>query len=293
MKKCLLLINKKSGRGERAAEDKRLPLALRKYYAEVVTKYLNDGDDTGADIGELAVGFDALAVCGGDGTLNSAINATRNLNIELIYIPYGTLNDSAKCLQLTKQFRREDREIRRIDLGEIDGRLFTYVAAVGTFTPIGYTAKTKLKKRLKIFAYMLEVLKEYKVRRIKADITANGNSYSGEYSLIMAVNSKRCFGFNFNRLYKHNSGTAHLLLINAPRRGGLIGAISMFFPFFRAFFIGFDKLTESKNIKFIEFSEAEINLKEEVIFNVDGERLPLSGKIPLKIHRQRLKLYVF
>lgn len=291
MTRCLILINRKSGNAEKVVQNKNIRSVLLKYYTEVDTGYI-DGDEN-TDINKVSLGYDALAICGGDGTLNSAINAVRSLNIDFIYIPCGTLNDSAKCLQLTKQFRNENRAIRRLDLGEINGRLFSYVAAAGTFTAIGHTTKSQTKKRFKVFAYLLEVLREYKISRIGAEIDLDGKKIDGDFTLIMAINSKRCFGFKFNKLFKHNSGTAHLLLIKTPKGKGLLAKIRMFAPFFKAFFIGFKKQVDTENLKFLEFSKAEILLKERTPFTVDGERMEIGGQTKIKIHRQKLNLYVF
>jgi diacylglycerol kinase family enzyme len=49
--------------------------------------------------------FELLVLCGGDGTLNEAINGLMNLidKPKLLYIPSGTVNDVSKALKLNKK----------------------------------------------------------------------------------------------------------------------------------------------------------------------------------------------
>lgn len=291
MKKCLLLINKTSGNVSRALNNPDIYNSLRKDYDIIDTLYIEV--DNPIDIKKASEGYDGLAVCGGDGTFNNAINATRELNLELTYIPCGTLNDTAKTLHLTSKLKKDERKIRRVDIGEINNTLFSYVAAAGTFTAIGYTTKNKLKKKIKFFAYLWQVLSEYKVHHIKARIETEGKVFDDTYTLIMAINSQRCFGFNFNQLYSHNSGKAHLLLIKSPKGKGFFAKLKIFFPFFRAFFMGFDSPYQSKKMTFMEFDKAVVELEKPEDFTIDGEKICVEGKFNLSIHRQKMKLFVY
>lgn len=285
MTSCLLFINLDSGRGDKLLKDKTVVAALSRYFDRVDVCL-------GGDLRSLCVGYKAVAICGGDGTLNVSLNSLKGYPIDVIYIPCGTLNDMAKSLGASYRIGG-DTHLKHLDLGEANGTVFAYVLAGGTFTEIGYSVDSEKKKRHKVFAYLGEVLRCYKVRRIAADIAVGEEKYSGEYSLIMAINSERCFGFSFNRLYEAGSGKAHLLLIRAPKSDGLLGKIALFFPFFRAFFIGFGKQTSGKRIVFKEFSDAALALKEPTDFTVDGEKITLSGDVTLKINKEQLPLYYF
>lgn len=291
MKKCLLVINKISGNVERALNNPDIFVTLKKNYDIIDTLYIEENQPI--NISKAIKGYQALAVCGGDGTFNNAINATREQELELVYIPCGTLNETAKTLQLASYLRPEQRKVRRIDLGEINNKLFSYVAAAGTFTAIGYKTRNNFKRRFKFLAYLFKVLREYRVHHIKAKISLDDREFDDVYTLIMAINSRRCFGFNFNHLFSHNSGSAHMLLIKAPKGRGLFSLIKIFFPFFRAFFVGFKKPYEGKNLKFIEFTQARITLDEPETFTIDGERLFAKGEFYIKIHKQKINLFVY
>lgn len=280
--KCLLLINSSSGNADGVDGDKELIAALTKAYG-IVHKKAYKAEDR-FDIAKESEGYDILVLCGGDGTFNYAINALRDKNIELYYIPCGTFNDCAHTLKKLDSANTQRGQFK-LDLGEINGRLFSYVAAAGSFTPIGYLPKSKHKKVFKRLVYYLYAFKEYKVHRINASVKADDRSFEGCYTLIMAVNSRYVFGFNFNRLFNLNDGKGQLLLIKAPT--GPLRLIKMFFLFFRAFFIGFKSEYESENIKFVSFRRCLIRLDKPQDFCVDGERLTSGLANEICMHKER------
>lgn len=276
-KKCLLLINQLSGRGA-TLNAQAIKGKLEASFTQVDIKLISEDS---FNMEEACRGYSCLAVGGGDGTLNNAINYVKRNKINLIYIPAGTLNDTYKNL------RYADKP-EYIDLGQVGERYFSYVLAAGTFTPIGYNTNIKLKRAIKQVAYFLEIFKEYKVNRIKADINVGSKCYQGEYTLIMLANSRSVFGFGFNKMYKNHTGLAHLLLIKSPKGWGAF--VKLFFLFFRAFFIGFNKPVQNKHITFVEFDTLKLKLDNPTVFCIDGERLMLKGENKVAIHKDALHL---
>ena len=248
------MINKIAGGYSGTGEAKRIA-KLKELFSEVEVAYIPGAvpDFSGAE---------AIVVQGGDGTLNHLINSDVPANAEVYYLPGGTLNEVAHS--------RGNAPISVVSEG--GGKLFSYVLAAGTFTPLGYVADAASKQRFKAFAYIFRILKEYKVWRIRAEITADGKTDSGDYTLIMAINSPRCFGFNFNRLYS-DGGKMCLLAIKSPRAKGFFGKIAIFFPFFRAFFIGFNKEYSSANMTFKAFDKLSLKFDEAPVFCADGEKV--------------------
>lgn len=274
MKTCLIIINKSAGGSDRISFEK-------------VEKCLGDGYEyTRVAIPDSPdpdpARYDAVAVCGGDGTLGSVLNKVYDKDKEVWYFPSGTLNDKAKAERYISAKTKcpscgGDKTGKRIVVGRCDGSIFAYVFASGAFTPIGYTAEVKNKKKHGVTAYIGQVLKEYKVHRIKAEIVcSDGTKYSGEFSLIMFVKSPRCFGFNFNKAFDENSKSGHLLAIRAPKQNGVMGKTQMFFPFFRAFFMGL-KGERDGGIIFKRVSGATVKLIEKQNFCRDGEKKTLPA----------------
>ena len=217
-------------------------------------------------------GYALLVVVGGDGTLHSVLNRLPE-PVPMFYVPSGTLNEKYKT--------HGARAGTSLVLGRMGPDLYTYVAAAGSFTPIGYRARVATKKRFGKLAYLALVVREYRVHRIEAEVVADGEAYRGPFTLVMFIHSPRCFGFNFNKMHRNEAQNGQLLLIKAPRHTGFLGKIRMFFPFFRAFFVGFRRPYRSKTMIFRTFEHASLTLQASTDFDVDGERRTLTGTLDM------------
>lgn len=302
MKKCIIIINTRSG-GSKKISFEKVEACLGKQYEYTRFTLPDDGKFD-------ARNYDAVAVCGGDGTLSWVLNDVYDLPIDVYYFPSGTLNDKAKAVRyshaktscpsvcdeppkgknivigmLTPIYENDDSPTNMSDIKAIkpntgtknDTIVFSYVLAAGTFTPIGYTAKVSLKKRIGVLAYIGEVLKEYKLHRIDADILADGRKYDGRFTLLMYLKSPRCFGFKFNKAFDAEKESGHFIAIRSPMHGGPIGDIVLFMRFFRVFFIGLKKPMDG-NIIFIEASDIRVNQKGAHAYCRDGELQRIEGK---------------
>ena len=92
-------------------------------------------------------GVRRIAVAGGDGTIAAAAEVA-SLSIELAIIPSGTLNHLAKDLEIPDDPKDALRlavngEVRPIDAGTVNGRLFLNTSSVGT-----YVTFVRLRERL-------------------------------------------------------------------------------------------------------------------------------------------------
>ena len=178
IKRCVIVINKLSGNGNRA-DERTLKTALGAGYA-VDCYYIVEKQKL-EDFSE----YDRIVVCGGDGTLNGILNSKIRDDVEIIYMPYGTLNEFYNGGIKNNHFLK--------DICFANDLYFSYVMATGIFTPIGYCVNDKKKRKYKALAYIAQVVKEYKIHRINAKISASDYQDEGEYSLVMAIDSPRCF----------------------------------------------------------------------------------------------------
>ncbi|NCA67503.1 MAG: hypothetical protein EOM87_05510 [Clostridia bacterium] len=268
-KKCLIIVNRRSGNSSKI--NRKTLLKRFGTDCSVTLRFIDHANDNWS-----AEGYNRLVICGGDGTFNNALNNIKGQNIEVFYCPCGTLNEFSKTI-------KQQGSCVLQDAGIINNRIFSYVAATGSFTPLGYVVSEKHKKRYKSFAYYLKVIREYKVHNILANIVYNDKIEEGNFTLIMALDSMRCFGFRFNKMYKPDDQLLHLLLIRSPGEDTVLNRMKMFFSFFRVFFIGFRKAYRSKNIIFEPVKSMTITLKREESFCIDGEKVIESGKIDIGI----------
>ncbi|MCH5157239.1 MAG: hypothetical protein J1G02_05125 [Clostridiales bacterium] len=258
---CKVIVNRDSGNCSRLDINKLLKL-LDAQDAEVVN--VDSTTDWSAE------DADTVVICGGDGTLHNAIE--KYPNKQLVYAPCGTLNEtSATGDALTS-------------VGKVNGMLFSYVCATGSFTEIGYSAKTQSKKRLKSVAYLPLVLKFYKSHQIHAKLDIDERSFEDDYTLLMILKSHRCFGFNFNKAYKQHNGL-YLLAIKSAGIDNLANRAKMFFPFFKVFFTGANPGI-NKNWMLLPFTHLTITLEQPQAFCVDGELRHMEGV--LQVNEQPL-----
>ena len=263
--KCLIIINRLSGNGKHADEN-----MLRQVFGsgfDVDVFFVKNNTPT-PDL----LPYDRIVACGGDGTLNRLVNNKTKQGAQVFYCPYGTLNEVAKGKTSTLK-----------DVCIANDKKFAYVLATGIFTPLGYRTKDSHKRKLKAFAYILNVIKHYKVHHIPAKISTDGLDCEGTYTLLLALDSPKCFGFRFNKAYAHDDDKMHLLAIKSPKRKNIFGKIKIFFPLFRAFFVGFKKEYHSKNMSFVPFEKLTITLTQRTDFCMDGELATFDGTVDVSL----------
>lgn len=268
MRKCVIVINELSGNSRRINAER-----LKAVFGEgfEVDDFIIRSEVVLPDFSQ----YDRIVVCGGDGTLHGILNCDKKENAEIIYCPSGTLNE------LATGNSKQDRYVLR-DAGMAGKRMFSYVFACGIFTPLGYVVKSESKKKFKWLAYIARVVGQYKLHRIHARLDVDGRVDEDDYSLIMAIDSPKCFGLKFNRMYRFDDGLLHVLAIKTPKRRGLLGKIEIFFPLFRAFFIGFGKPYRSKKMFFNECKNLTVTLSEKTDFCADGEKVSAEGTFDIR-----------
>ena len=282
MKNCLILINDNAGKCKRCSVDK-----VRGQIGNHIFTSMHLPCNMPLDFH----GYDSLAVCGGDGTLQLIMQKIYRTDKTVYYFPCGTLNDKGKA----EKYSHTAESPHQITIGKVDDQVFTYVLAGGAFTDIGYNADQKNKKRFGVLAYVMKVLKSYKIHRIRTKVTIDDNGkcidYVGEFNLVMFIKSPRCFGFKFNRAFDEKDTGGHLLLIRSPRHNGIIGKIEMFFHFFRVFFMGLKNEKEG-TIIFKHIDSAKLYLNAPVDFCMDGEKCTLQGARDLSFVKTDCKLKI-
>lgn len=255
--RCKIVINEDSGNANNLELKK-----LKKAFPDAVIQHLHSGDEWSAE------GYNTVVICGGDGTLMSAIRKCKNKKI--YYVPCGTLNEACKQGNVSA-------------VGNCNGNPFCYVCAAGSFTQIGYAATPKQKQRKKVFAYLAKVLSAYRCHNITAKLEVDGKIFDGNYTLLMVLKGERCFGFRFNKIKAHNG--LYLLAIKSAGNDNLLNKMRIFAPFFRVFFCGVRKPTIAKNWLMLPFTNATIKLNTPQYFCIDGEKQTLSGTLCFSLQR--------
>ncbi len=108
--------------------------------------------------------YDAFVICGGDGSVNIAVNAImrNNLKAPLGIIPSGTANDFANYLKMPQQIDKAAEVIAKcktakIDLGLVNNeKYFVNVCAAGMFANISQNIDINFKNTFGKLAYYIK-----------------------------------------------------------------------------------------------------------------------------------------
>jgi YegS/Rv2252/BmrU family lipid kinase len=143
-----------------------------------------------------------LMIVGGDGTINEAINGIRDKQLAVSVISFGTGNDTIKHIQNNFDFKSQisaafDGKIKKIDVGECNGRLFLNGVGIGFDGKVVQRMAAKGKKFQGYFSYLAEVLRillTYREREIRATFN---HSTVKEQILLMTIAKGTTFGGGF------------------------------------------------------------------------------------------------
>lgn len=161
---------------------------------------------------ELAAGFsdiDAVVVVGGDGSIFEVVNGlagSGKLGIPLGIIPAGSGNDFSKALGLPRDFKAATALIGRwqtrcVDLGTVDGRVFTNSLAVGFDARVAHLANEIKEKTQKtgISLYLTALWRimfgDYYCHDVR--LRFNDGEWLEKKILLAAINNGSTYGGGF------------------------------------------------------------------------------------------------
>ena len=150
MKKALLLVNQHARSGQ-----KLLSQATRELQAlgfELIQESTERPHHIPDAIQRYKNQVDLVIIGGGDGTLNAAIEGLINTDLPLGILPLGTANDLARTLGIPTYLPEACQviaagQIRRIDLGWVNGKYFFNVASLGLSVQITQRLTKEVKRR--------------------------------------------------------------------------------------------------------------------------------------------------
>lgn len=154
-RRIALIVNPRAGAGDLSVDllEQRLGSA-----GASVTRYGIDALRDTAAVDRAFADADAVAIGGGDGTINHFIAPILRHDLPLGVIPLGTANDLARTLDLPSDPLQAGRLVlagrtRRIDVGQANDCLFFNAAGSGLSVAIGEQLSQKEKSRLGVVAY--------------------------------------------------------------------------------------------------------------------------------------------
>jgi YegS/Rv2252/BmrU family lipid kinase len=236
---------------------------------------------------EIIPDIDRIIVSGGDGTLNEAVGAVLDTQIQVPigYIPAGTMNDFGYSLKIPRNIIKAAElaatgEPFTCDSGSINGRYFVYTAAFGLFSAVSYETPQVMKNFIGRAAYLLSgISKLVSVKPFEARFTIKDEVVEGDFLIGFVANALSVGGFHgiTGRHVSFDDGLFELLLVRMPKN--LLDLNEIIIKFGAKDF-------DSELIYNAHFSEMEFECAGEMPWAIDGEDGGdiRSGKIEVVRH---------
>jgi YegS/Rv2252/BmrU family lipid kinase len=150
-----------------------------------------------------ALGYRAVCVVGGDGTLGEAVTGLAGTDTPLAVIPRGTANQVARNLRIPANLQEAVRvaiqgKAAPVDLGRIGDRVFALVAGAGLDAAVMASATRGMKERWGFAAYVFAAVKEVlNAHPVDFRITADGETMEVRAVSVMLANVGELFAHFF------------------------------------------------------------------------------------------------
>jgi diacylglycerol kinase (ATP) len=198
--RTFIILNPMAGQDEPAMLRRRLGGAFAARGAPfdlVTTEHAGHATELAREA--AALGYRAVCVVGGDGTLAEAANGLAGTSTPLALIPRGTGNQVAQNLRIPTSL--EDAvevavtgQPSAVDLGRIGDRVFTLVAGAGFDAATMASATRELKGRWGFGAYVFAAVKEaLKAQPVDFRVVADGQLLEVRAVSVMLANVGELF----------------------------------------------------------------------------------------------------
>ncbi|MBD2294005.1 lipid kinase [Anabaena sphaerica FACHB-251] len=195
--RALLLVNRHARQGQQGLLEAIHCLEMLGFH--LIQESTENPKHLGDVIRRYQKEIDLVIVGGGDGTLNAAVDAIVDTQLPLGILPLGTANDLARTLGIPNTLPEACQiiaagNLRRIDLGWVNGKYFFNVASLGLSVKITQKLTREVKRRWGIFAYAATALQVlWKSRPFRAEIRTNDQSFVVK-TVQIAVGNGRYYG---------------------------------------------------------------------------------------------------
>lgn len=189
-KRLLVVYNPVAGRRHRARFAAILDRLAAAGASMDIRETLGPGDAEAIARREAHAPYDAVAVAGGDGTVNEVVNGLGPDAPPIAVIPLGTANVLASEIGLSTRAASVvaailDGEPRRVRIGRVNGRRFLLMAGAGLDGEVVANLAPRLKRCLGKAAYVAQTLRElmrYRFPELK--VVIDGKSYRAATAVV-------------------------------------------------------------------------------------------------------------
>ena len=226
MQRLLLIVNPCAGTKRIARYLPDIIDLFRRHGFENTVYLTIDGGDATEIVRQRGGDFDRIVCCGGDGTFNEVLSGllSAELRMPLGYIPCGSTNDFANTLHLPRSIMKAARCIVEggqisLDVGQFNGRYFSYVASFGAFARTSYSTPQNVKNALGHLAYVLQGISDLpSIRPLHMKVELEDRVFEDDYIFGAVSNTTSVGGvltLDASRV-DLNDGLFELILIKSP-----------------------------------------------------------------------------
>ena len=285
-RRALLVINENSRRGQDGAQ--AAIEVLERGRIRLQQESCAGPDDLAGIIRRRAALVDLVVLGGGDGTLSSAAPALIETGLPLGILPLGTANDLARTLELPLDPAAAaqvivDGQLRRIDLGEVNGKPFFNVASLGLSVGMTRELTHDMKQRWGKLGYAVATVRALShIRQFSAAIRS-GDDVHKVRTLQIAVGNGRYYGGGIavEKGAEIDDGCLNLYSLEFAH----LWKLALVYPAFRKGRHGM-----WKEVRTLSCSEVEIRTGRPRKINTDGE---ITTQTPARFRVLRQAVSVF
>ena len=227
---------------------------------------------------------DMVFLAGGDGTINQLLMPIVDRNIEFSIIPSGSANGLAtdlgisieNCLDILDNSHRTE-----LDIIMINDNPMIHMADLGLNATL--VKRYEEENRRGFIGYAISAIKELPAinQPFKAKIIIDGSAQEFETSFLVIANSQRYgTGFEINPKGKVNDRMFELCLMNELSIESIFGHL----------FQDTQENSDKMMFEVLSTDQCEIELKEKVNFQVDGEYIGTFDYLKIKPHPKSARL---
>ena len=225
------MLNAGSGKGGAESARDELQRLFSEAGHEVTIALNHSGEElTAALQAAIASGADTIVAGGGDGTVNAVANAIIDRDVTLGVLPLGTLNHFARDLSIPLELAAAakvviDGHTTRVDVGEVNGRVFLNNSSVGIYPRIvqlreRYRARGAAKWIIATWA-TFRVTRNTRAKRL--DLTVDGQRLRETTPLVFVGNNAyRMSGFDAASRESLTQGTLALYVVGVEQQHHLL-----------------------------------------------------------------------
>ena len=246
----------------------------------IVPYRITAGEDVGVAVNDIKDGnYKYILIAGGDGTVDSVVNAMAKSGISLPIgiLPVGTANDFSKFLGMPSDVEEACKqilssEVKSVDLGSINDKYFVNVASTGLFTDVSQKTDVNLKNTIGKLAYYLKGLEELpNFRKLHVNILSKEVEFDGEMYLLLVFNGATAGNFNLATRADACDGLLDIIMFKAVQIYELL-------PLFIKVLKG--EHLDSNKVLYFKTDYLKVECHEDIVTDIDGEKGP---DFPLEI----------